>query len=78
MRSRMSVARQNFPAATNQQFQNPQRLRRQLDAIALPSQFAGRGVELEYVKSQNRGGFTHRKLMPHSRRVHGFPDSRLL
>ena len=35
-------ARQNFPAAANQQFQNPQWLRRQLDAVALPSQLAGR------------------------------------
>jgi hypothetical protein len=37
----------------------------------MPSQFAGGGVELEYVKSENSGRFTHRKLMLHSPRVHG-------
>ena len=37
MRSRMSVRVNNFSAAANQQFQNPERLRRQLDAVAVSS-----------------------------------------
>jgi hypothetical protein len=71
MRSRMSVRVKTSPPRANQEFQNPQWLRRQLDAVPLPSQFAGGGVELEYVKSENSGRFTHRKLMLHSPRVHG-------
>ena len=63
-------ARQNFSAAANQQFQNPEWLWRQLDAVASPSQFAGRGVQLEHVESQDRGRITHGKLISLSCRAH--------
>ena len=54
MRSRISVARHDFSAAANQQFENPERLRRQLDAVTVSSQLAATGIKLEYVETKDR------------------------
>src|SRR5262249_61930310 len=64
-------ARQDFSAAANQQFENAERLRRQLDAVAMFSELAGAGIELKGVETKDSGRFTHRKLMWRSGRVHG-------
>ena len=40
-------ARQNFSAAAQKEFENLERLRRQLDAVAPFAELAGAGIELE-------------------------------
>ncbi len=50
---------QDLLAAANQEFQNPERLRRKLDPVASPPEFTRAGIELECVEAKDRQGFTH-------------------
>ena len=59
-----------YMAGLQSQFENSERLRRQLDAVAVSSQLPRAGIKLEYVETKDCPGFTHRKLMPHSCCVH--------
>jgi hypothetical protein len=58
----------HLAAPADQQFEDLERLRRELDHLAAPPQLPGRRIELERSKSQD-GGPTHRELIEYSSRV---------
>jgi hypothetical protein len=60
----------DFTAAADEELEDSERLRRQPEQVAALTQLAGRRIELERGKTQDRGT-THRKLIRFSSRIHG-------
>ncbi len=61
----------DLAAATSQEGEHLEGLRRQLDNVAMLTQLASPGIELEGSKPEEAGWPAHRKLMSNSARVHG-------
>jgi hypothetical protein len=68
-------ARHDLSGMPGQQFQDFERLRRQLDELALVPELAGRGIELEGPEAKD-GRTAHRKLIHNSFRINGRAQAR--